>query len=622
VTQLAWGWLVPFAAGALVLAGGWWATWFLCDDAFIAFRYVGNAHDGLGLVWNQAPFAPVEGYSSFLWVVVLWGVWAVTGVPPPQSSNPLALLCGLLTLLLVARRLAVVLLPERAQRWRGWLSTVVLLGIAGNHTFVTWTSSGLETAMFGLWAVGWTLAATDARGRWTSRDLADLSTFAALAQLTRPDGALLVLATFAIALHRVVVGRELSFGGALRGLVPLLVPAVHLGWRRCYYGEWLPNTYYAKVTAAWPESGWRYLYCFLLEHGLWLWLLLAAGCAIAAVRHGGVLRALLVERFPATAAVGTWCAFVGYYTLVVGGDHFAWRPFAHLVPLLFVSALVMAGSLHWGPRLLLGGLVLFAVAANSFGWWFDHALRGREKDGFLRASTALPSPLGGLFHEWDRCRAWLRLRYVALPRGLHAETCAGQLRLLPERRAGQVQGLPDGHRAVYRTVAAGVVSWSLADVAILDGAGLNDWIVARHPTTQPGPTFDPNALRPLFPTFDRDGNQRLDSAEIAAAAIAMDLGERTGVLVSPAAWGELLLAICDRDRDGLDENEFLAATLELGNQRHMAHERTPPAGYFEALRPNVVFDGQRFVAVPGVAPLTDAQIVAVEADYRARLGRK
>ena len=59
-------WVVPFALGAALLGWCWWQTWFLCDDAFIAFRYVGNAHDGHGLVWNPAPFAPVEGYSIFM----------------------------------------------------------------------------------------------------------------------------------------------------------------------------------------------------------------------------------------------------------------------------------------------------------------------------------------------------------------------------------------------------------------------------------------------------------------------------------------------------------------------------------------------------------------------------
>ena len=101
-----WPWYLPFVAALVLLLVGVRATWFLCDDAFIAFRYIGNAHGGHGFVWNRAPFLPVEGYTSFLWVFLLYAVWGLTGIAPPQSANVLAVSCAALSLLLVARRLA------------------------------------------------------------------------------------------------------------------------------------------------------------------------------------------------------------------------------------------------------------------------------------------------------------------------------------------------------------------------------------------------------------------------------------------------------------------------------------------------------------------------------------
>ena len=77
---------------------GWRTFWFLTDDAFIAFRYVSNSILGYGWVWNPPPFQPVEGYTSFLWVVLLDGVWRVTGVQPPDSANWLSLGFGYATL--------------------------------------------------------------------------------------------------------------------------------------------------------------------------------------------------------------------------------------------------------------------------------------------------------------------------------------------------------------------------------------------------------------------------------------------------------------------------------------------------------------------------------------------
>src|SRR5262245_65510482 len=85
-------WLLAITLLTATVAGAR-AMSFLCDDAFIAFRYVASAHDGVGLVWNAPPCAPVEGYTSFLWVCVLWATWALTGVAPPVSAYGLSLLC-------------------------------------------------------------------------------------------------------------------------------------------------------------------------------------------------------------------------------------------------------------------------------------------------------------------------------------------------------------------------------------------------------------------------------------------------------------------------------------------------------------------------------------------------
>ncbi|MCA8977656.1 MAG: hypothetical protein KDC98_23225 [Planctomycetes bacterium] len=615
-------WL-PLLLGGILLFVCWRALWFLCDDAFIAFRYVGNAHDGHGLVWNPAPFAAVEGYSCFLWVLLLWLSWAVTGIEPPVSANWLALAFAFGTLWLVVRHLGRDLLPDRPG-WRTVLASAVALAIATNPTFVTWASSGLETAMFGCFATAWTLAAC------SRRRLLGLSTFAALAQLTRPDGGLLVLATLVIAGHALIVrrwtgDREVPVRGALRdvaaGLLPLAVPALHLGWRRWYYGEWVPNTYFAKVTSAWPESGLRYLYCFVVEHGVALWLGLAVlWCAVLMLRRGA-LRALCGAGAGGAIAVATWIGFVGYYTAIVGGDHFAFRPFAHLVPLLLLSLLRMLVSLRLRPPLVLAALAAFGIAANAFGWWHDGALRGRGKDGFVRASIELPSWLGAHYRDRDRARAWLRLHYVALPRGLHATVCADLLDLLPERRAGQVRGLEPGERGIYRTVAAGVVGWALPDVAILDAVGLNDRVIARNVTSPPARPFDDAVLGGAFVAFDVDRSARLSAVEIERLAVQLDLADITGVVVGPRAWADLLLALCDADGDGLDETEFRAAVAELQDTRHMAHERSPPAGYLEALRPNVVLEDGHFVVQPGIAPLRDQEIERIEREYAAKVGR-
>ena len=58
------------AGSALILfLHGWRYFGYTSDDAYISYRYARNLADGAGLVWN--PGEHVEGYSNFLWTVLL-----------------------------------------------------------------------------------------------------------------------------------------------------------------------------------------------------------------------------------------------------------------------------------------------------------------------------------------------------------------------------------------------------------------------------------------------------------------------------------------------------------------------------------------------------------------------
>ena len=76
----AWnGWLVgAFMAVAFLFAPSW-----TCDDAFISFRYVDNLVAGHGLVFNAGE--RVEGYTNFLWVILLAGLQSLGMDPIPAS---------------------------------------------------------------------------------------------------------------------------------------------------------------------------------------------------------------------------------------------------------------------------------------------------------------------------------------------------------------------------------------------------------------------------------------------------------------------------------------------------------------------------------------------------------
>ncbi|MEI7425254.1 MAG: hypothetical protein WCK10_04010, partial [Candidatus Staskawiczbacteria bacterium] len=71
--------------------------WML-DDAFISFRYAENFAAGHGLVFN--PGERVEGYTTFLWVLIL-GVGKALGLKVIPLSQNLGALFALGTILLL-----------------------------------------------------------------------------------------------------------------------------------------------------------------------------------------------------------------------------------------------------------------------------------------------------------------------------------------------------------------------------------------------------------------------------------------------------------------------------------------------------------------------------------------
>src|SRR5260221_12752681 len=65
--------------------------WTIHEDAFIGFRYVRHLVAGHGLVWNIGE-PPVEGYTNFLWLMLLAGFTRLGADMPvtPQGLGTIA----------------------------------------------------------------------------------------------------------------------------------------------------------------------------------------------------------------------------------------------------------------------------------------------------------------------------------------------------------------------------------------------------------------------------------------------------------------------------------------------------------------------------------------------------
>ncbi len=481
--------ILLLCAAALIAGIGWKLFWFLTDDAYISFRYISNAHLGYGYVWNAPPFRPVEGYTSFLWVVLLDAVWRVTGISPPQAANPLALLFTLATLAIAARMVLRLTEAPRPARARLPYLALALAGIVTNRTFLTWSSSGLETAMFNFLVVAWVYAGAFMRASFARRSLA-LTGCAAAVYLARPDGLLFAAATLPLvwlAWPREARPRNLA------SLAPLALIVVHLIWRRSFYGAWLPNTYHAKYTGPWPASGWRYAASFLLEYAGWIWLILAGVVLVprwpawrAALRRELHTRAPALVAAPAlltrTLVVIALLVHALYYTFIIGGDHFEYRVYSHLVPLIFVALVWLLDLAR--PRLRTGALVLasavlLALPVPWSHWALTHELRTREATFQMRVPIAphWPAPVRGYARVFDQLQDWLIDHVVCVRHQEHRVLQQLEIETYPSRAEGARIG-PKGH-PVLAGLAVGVPGWVLPNVDIIDLWGLSDYVVAR-----------------------------------------------------------------------------------------------------------------------------------------------
>ena len=607
------------AVVALVLAtiAGAWHLAFLCDDAYIHFRYAANAHAGHGLVWNAPPFRPVEG-AGFLWPLILWAMWSWFDLEPPGAANPLSIGFGVLEVVVLAAA-ALRLCRRDGTRLPAVVGLLALAAIVGNRTFLQWMTGGLDTALFNLPFVAWVLHACRAPERRRGTWLLVWSTFAALAALTRPDGLTLVCATIGVAAVSALQGR--SWWPTLTGLSPLLAVAAQVLWRFSFYGEWLPNTYYAKVVAAWPEAGLRYFACFALENGAWLWFPVAACWLVVECRRpsAGLLAlatGVLRYHLPATAAIGITLFNAGYYLIAVGGDHFEYRVLSQLVPLGVLGCVAMAARIGNGVRLPIAIAICLGLAGTA--GWVHHALtRELPSHGYKPIAPQLPAIVRPLARWYDHQQAWLYFRFIGLRCNFQTVMLQGFSSMFGTQR--QAIANPPDPFPIIAGGAVGMLGWTLHDCAVIDVLGLNDWVVARSPLAQ-NPVVTRERMREAVAAADVDRDGTLDAKELSAAmsqAYATPPIDHGGDFVI-----QILIQILGDKHTGRIALEDAAGISELIGTRQMAHERRAPPAYVDAFEPNVTVTNGVATARPRKVPMTPERVRAIEAEWEQKIRRQ
>ncbi len=418
------------------LAHAWQRRW-LAEDSYISLRYARNWAQGQGLVFN--PGERVEGYTNFLWTALL-ALGARLGLDLESLALCLGMTCtagALLCWIALSRRLS----GECA------LAPVGLAALAANYSWASFATSGLELPLLSL-LLGLILLLIDpARAR--AGDLggarppraAAAGALLALAVATRPDALLFGTAIALLLATRGAAGRDSdgrppaavlrSFAACAAGFALLYAP--YTAWRVHYYGDWLPNTFYVKASAAWWTQGAYYLWELVQRYSLWAYLPLCVW---------GVLRACTRRSRPDSLvlALAVYAALHTLYVVRIGGDFMEARFLAVLLP--FAYLLLERGLRAALPQPRLRSAALASLVLTS-------------------AFSPTVLPVGEIRHGITDERSWAP--FVAL-----------------WQQAGAVFGeeLPRGTRVA--TDAVGAFGYA-SDLPLLDVLGLVDATVARQP---------------------------------------------------------------------------------------------------------------------------------------------
>lgn len=444
--QIPWASLVFWGAALLFVGYALRFFNYAEDDAFIPMRYARNFWHGDGWVMN--PHERVEGCTSPLH---LWYVTALMGWAGPDRALLFSKFLGLgvgVGVLWQTRRLGRLLWPGAVLA-----GDLAALLVGARPEFALSMINGLETGFA-------TLLLTGAVAQWLRECRCDdhaghgRSAFLFLgAALARPE----LTPAFPVLMAARLLARQGGRAGARPFALYTAALCLLETARLLFYGDVLPNTFYAKQLP--PVQGWEwglgYIATFALPGSLWLTLGVFVGGLWALRRHGGA---------------GGWAVptLLGMHTLFLlrcGGD---WMMDGRFVMVVWPLAATLGAGAAWlawhavgtqGVRGKHGLAVAGGCALTAcFAWTFANEMAGRAQ--FLVTVPGLQN-----------------VRYALAP---HAPL------------QGWMSGNADGRLAVGRWIAGhaqpgqsvlysemGMATLQNPSVSFIDIRGLTDRKIAR-----------------------------------------------------------------------------------------------------------------------------------------------
>lgn len=222
------------AAILLALQAAYWR--YTVDDAYISYRYAENVANGLGFVFNAGE--PVEGFTNFLWVVLLAAAHSL-GANTVLVSKLLGGVFGIAALGLTAK------LGQRAGDGNSDVSIAAALILASSPAFAFWSVAGLETSFFAFLLLASVMRFVKEQSDQRVRPFSAL--LMAMCGMARPEGILVFAISLATVVCRSIIERTVKRRDVIWCLLFLALGVPYFAWRLHYFGYLLPNTYYVKM---------------------------------------------------------------------------------------------------------------------------------------------------------------------------------------------------------------------------------------------------------------------------------------------------------------------------------------------------------------------------------------
>jgi hypothetical protein len=230
------------------------------DDSFISLKYAKNFYSGYGLTFNIDTNYPVEGYSNFLWILLITPFFSLGG------DILLWVKCISLFLSIISLLLTYLLARKYCGSAIAMLAPLFLVSFP---QFALWTVGGLETPLYIFLILLGFLLLSEVISRESPvnrpspiikknplflngflRFLSLVIVFLAIA-LCRFEGIILLFTAAVLLLYNYFSQKpshpyRLS-SVLLFSFIVLLSYAIYYFWRTEFYHSLLPNMFYAKV---------------------------------------------------------------------------------------------------------------------------------------------------------------------------------------------------------------------------------------------------------------------------------------------------------------------------------------------------------------------------------------